>query len=100
MQPWLQPMQRMYGLPSRALSGMPGSVIIARVIPQASQSPRSIIAFASAASTIRPAAMTGTVDAAFIRRANGTMALCSIGEGGTIQLEPRYVVDDPRATER
>src|SRR6478736_6439206 len=100
MQPWLHPMQRKYGFPSRALPGMPGSVIIARVIPQASQSPRSIIAFASAASTIRPVAMTGTADAAFIRRANGTIALCSIGDGGTIQLEPRYVVDEPSATDR
>src|SRR3954454_6813797 len=100
MHPWLQPMQRMYGLPARALSGMPGSVINARVIPQASQSPRSIIAFASSASTIRPVAIPGTADAAFIRRANGTIALCSIGEGGTIQLEPRYVVDEPSATDR
>jgi hypothetical protein len=82
-------MQVVNGRPSRARCGIDGSVISARVIPQASQSPRAIMASASAGATMRPVAITGTDTASRIRRAKPAMALCSTGTGGTIQLEPR-----------
>src|SRR3954452_25086584 len=100
MQPWLQPMQVVCRSPRRARLGIEGSVISARVISHASQSPAAIIASAWPGSTMRPVAITGTVTAAFIDRANPVTAQWAIGEGGTIQLDPRYVEDEPSATER
>jgi hypothetical protein len=90
MQPWLHPMQVVNASPAAARRGIEGSVIRARVIPQASHSPRAIIASASAGSTIRPVAITGTsCTRAFMARAKEAMALCSTGTGGTMKLEPR-----------
>src|SRR3954451_7853116 len=100
MQPWLQPMQVVNSWPAAARAGIDGSVISARVMPQASQSPRPIIASASAGAAMGPVAITGAVTAAFIVRAKPATALFSTGTGGTIQLEPRYVLEPPSAIER
>src|SRR6476469_6471562 len=100
MHPWLQPMQVVNVWPAAARLGIEGSVISARVMPQASQSPRPIIASASAGSTIRPVAITGTLTAAFMVRAKPATALCSTGTGGTIHVESRFLFEDPAATER
>src|SRR3954454_8647868 len=100
MQPWLQPMQVVNSWPAAARGGIDGAVISARVMPQASQSPRPIIASASAGSTERPVAIAGPLTAAFIVRAKPATAVCPTGPGGTIQLEPRYVLEPPSAIER
>src|SRR5437763_8737289 len=100
MQPWLQPMHVVKASPAAARLGMDGSVISARVIPQASQSPRATMASASAGSTIRPVAITGTATRCFIARENEAIALCSTGTGGTMKLDPRYVDEAPMATDR
>src|SRR3954468_17770713 len=100
MHPWLQPMQVVNSWPAAARVGIDGAVIRGPVLPQASQSPRPIIASASAGSTMRPVAITGTLTAAFIVRAKPATALCSTGTGGQIQLEPRYVLEPPSAIER
>src|SRR6476620_7379400 len=100
MHPWLQPMQVVNVWPAAARLGIEGSVISARVMPQVPQSPRPTIAFASAGSTMRAVAITGTLTAAFMVRAKPATALCSTGTGGTIQLDPRYVLEPPSATER
>src|SRR3954465_4422098 len=100
MHPWLQPMQVVNSWPAAARAGIDGSGISARDMPQARQAPRPIIASASAGSTMRPVAITGTLTAAFIVRAKPATALCSTGTGGTLQLEPRYVLEPPSAIER
>ena len=55
---------------------------------------------ASAGSRIRPVAITGTATASLTRPANGSIALCSIGEGGTMSTEPRYWSRSRSSTDR
>src|SRR6478752_10654689 len=99
MQPWLQPMQRVTGSPARARRARLGSAIWARVIPTASQTPSAIRRSASLGSSTRPVAITGTGVRAVTARANSSIAFRAVGAGGTIQVEPRYVGDEPRVTE-
>src|SRR5581483_8488721 len=101
MQPWLQPMQVVTGSPAIVFRTSPGSAIIARVIPTASHTPSPISRSASAGSRIRPVAITGTAPTrAFTRAAKSAIAFRGAGGGGTIHVDPRYVDEPPKATER
>ena len=99
MQPWLQPMQRVIGSPARARRARLGSAIWARVIPTASHTPSPIRRSASAGSSTRPVAITGTAVRAFTAPANSVIAFTAAGDGGTIHVDPRYVGDEPSVTE-
>ena len=73
MQPWLQPMQARISssLPARALAGMSGSEISARVMPQTSAWPDAMMRSASCGWLMRPATKTGRPVAARIAPAFG-----------------------------
>ena len=93
----LQPMQRNTRSPSpvRALRGISGSVISARVIPNASATPAPISASACAGSTTRVVAISGGPSL------NGSVSSpirsWGVGGGGAIPVQPSNVAELPTA---
>ena len=93
----LQPMQRRTRSPApvRTLRGSSGSVISARVIPNASATPAAIIASAWAGSTTRVVAISGRPSL------NGSVSSpirsCGVGGGGAIPVQPSNVDELPTA---
>ena len=75
IQAWLQAMQARMSSKrsSRAFSGMAGSEIIARVMPQRSASPDARMPSAICGWLMRPVAITGNPEASFTLRARGAM---------------------------
>ena len=93
----LHPMHPRMRRPAAAFTGSSGSAMSARVIPTASTVPSPIRRSARSGSTMREFAINGGPS----RKPSRCLATAfsSIGGGGTIPTEPRYVEDSPSATE-
>jgi hypothetical protein len=84
--------------PCSAFEGISGSQIIARVMPQASASPRARIASAICGWLIRPVTITGLLTAFFTAAANGAVYPCVSAIGGTMWMAPAKDADVPATT--